>query len=788
MNGIFRHLLLLQALLHAPVFGINADTDKNVDATNDPSGWTWNKILQSREPIVSNGNIWPPPPNESSLDCLILVTRNQLMWHCPSGNETTYERTMLHRGNPARYRGAFMGLGSDERRMWILDSPLLPDTDELLELDTMTGKILQKVVIRDSIDGHDAVIVGNKVFIVDTRHGDIIEVAVPASSPPYTESSIQAGAEKAEDEGYANIIKRHTGFTRADHVNNVAIHPHLLISNLHGKGAIKRDVSNGVSSATRLSALDRSIPEEEGRELNLEQDGFTSVQNVGTWCHGIAFWEDSGDQENSQSQIKLISLDSKSGTMVSVVLSGPNPGTREVLWAPDENHPVLVPPDGVAQAYNNGAKIFSKGIAVQGGVAYFGVSYARAPRLRQTVPESLLVAVDLKSKKELWVRTVRSNGIINQILTRSYIGDVQLPTEMSSIEITHHGGGGVLVDVCEDIVEDLGGDDSEVMCKLAYNDPSVCQDRNARTLCCACRGGGKRFKSPHMAGSLDKEVMKIEEHVNATVTFVEHHQCLDKNGLTKRLPLEMKSRSNIATITSIDKDLDNIVKHLCNVNVEPIRELVLGLGDAGFTHEYQYENNNAVFREPLSTQKFKPGCNSIYFVFSSKKGDKSYHFPWLNEWLPILQEQILQPLGIPVNQILRMQLASMPESSDIKFHMDKNVWVQYSHRVHIPIITHPDVFFLAEVKNQRTEGNEILRIKSNAGEVYEFNNAKGHAVRNIGPNRVHLIIDWVEKALYNEQENDMDALTKLSPRTVCIMQKGSTDFQCNGDEQGEEEL
>lgn len=666
-----------------------------------------------------------------------------------------------------------------------MDSPPSPDTDELLELDTVTGEILQKLSIEASIDGHDAVLVGNKAFIVDTRHGHIIEVAVPASSPPYTESSIQAGAEKIKKEGYVNIIKRHTGFTRADHVNNVAVHPHLLISNLHGKGAIQKSIVEG-PSPTRLSALDRSISEEEGRELDFNQDGFTSVQNVGTWCHGIAFWEDINDQEHSLSQIKLISLDSKSGSMVSVVLSGPNPGTREVIWEPDEDHPVLLPPDGVAHAYRNGAKIFSKGLAVQGGVAYFGVSYARAPALRQTIPESLLVAVDLKSKKELWVRTVRSNGIINQILTKSYVGDVQLPTEMSSVELTRHGEGGRLVDVCEDLAEDfeLGslssphGDDSRVTCKLAYTEPSVCNEHKAKAICCACRGG-KRSKSPLMAGRLDKEVMKIEEKVYATATFVNHHQCLDKNGLTKRLPLEMKGRSSIATITSIDKDLDSVVKHLCNINVKPIQELVQGLGDEGFTSKYQYENNNAIFMKPPATQKFKPGCKDIPLIFSSKRGDKLYHFPWLDKWLPIIQEVILQPLGIPLNQILRMHLASMPEGSDIKFHQDKNAWVQLAHRIHVPIITHSDVFFLAEMKRQGIEDNEILRIKSNAGEVYEFNNAKGHAVHNIGTDRVHLIIDWVEKALYNKKENNMDPLTKLPPRAVCTQPKGVNAFECS---------
>eukprot|EP00580_Thalassiosira_gravida_P008358 CAMPEP_0201636276 /NCGR_PEP_ID=MMETSP0493-20130528/8497_1 /ASSEMBLY_ACC=CAM_ASM_000838 /TAXON_ID=420259 /ORGANISM="Thalassiosira gravida, Strain GMp14c1" /LENGTH=848 /DNA_ID=CAMNT_0048108357 /DNA_START=106 /DNA_END=2652 /DNA_ORIENTATION=+ len=774
--------------------GINNNNEDATESTTSSSqgSWTWSNILESRQTIIANGNIWPAPPDESSLDCLVLVTRNQIMWHCPSGNETSHERTILHRGNPGKFRGAFMGLGSDDderklggghSRMWLLHSPP-KEFDQLLELDTVTGEILQRLVIDGCIDGHDAVRVGNsRVFIVDTRHGNIIEIAIPPSSHPYTQSSIEAGAEVLEEEGYVNIVKRHGGFTQADHVNNVAVHPDLLLSNLHGKGALRRNIAEAVaSSPTRLTALDRTAPEEEeGRELDSDRDGFESIRNVGTWCHGIAFWEDDTDT-SSPSQIKLISLDSKSGAAVSVVLVGPKVGTREVLWEPDEErHPVLRPPEGVARAYNNGAKVFSKGLAVQGGVAYFGVSYARAPHLRATVPESLLVAVDLKTKEELWARVVRSNGLINQILTKSYLGDVQLPDEISSVELTHHGVGGKLVAYCEDIVakDEENGARSEVICKTAYEDPTQCHGPNARALCCACMGGARR-QEPLLAGKLDREAMKIKDFVNATATFVPHHQCRDKNGLAKRLPLEMKTKSKIVTITDIDRDLNFIVKHLCNINVEPIQKLVADMGDEGFTIEYQHDGNNAVITNRHGMDKFKPGCDAITLIFSSKRADKVYHFPWLDGWLSMLRELVLEPLGIPLNQILRMQLANMPRGSDIGFHRDTNAWVQMGHRTHIPIITHPDVFFLAETMRDMKEDNAILRIKSNAGEVYEFNNAKGHAVRNVGPSRVHLIIDWVDDALYDEEKGDVEKLVKLRPSEVCTHPKGINELQCGG--------
>lgn len=758
-----------------------------IDTTN--RGWTWDKILRSRQPIVANGNVWPPPAEESAEDCLILLTHNQIMWHCPSGDNDNYKRAVLFRKVNSRFRGAFMAPGSENRRMWVLNSD--PKQDMLLELDTITEEILQSLIIEGSFDGHDAVVVGNSAFIADTRHGHVIEVEVPASTQPYFESSIANGARETEREGYATIIKRHVGFTRADHINNVAIHPDVLLSNLHGKGAINPRITNQTisPSPTRLSALLRKIPEGEGRELNVEDDGFNAVVNVGTWCHGIAFWENMSwdSTDPPESQIKLISLDSKSGSLVSVVLSGPNIGDREILWEPDLSHPVLVPPDGITKAYFNGAKVFSKGLAVQNGVAYFGVSYARAPALRHTVPESLLVAVDIKSKTEIWSRTVRSNGLINQILIKSYLGNVALPAELSTIELTHHGVGGRLVDTCTDLDLPQGApkDTCKVIETMMQNDQKVWVDKckeseNALACCCICKGGQSK-KLPLMAGKLDKEILNLEENVTATATFLPHDECRNSHGMTKHLALAVKDVQSIDNIKNIDHSLHLVVKHLCTLDVRPLREMILNVGDEGFTHRYQHKKGNAILSQGQAQDKFKPDVSTIFLIFSSKDARVVYHFPWLDDWLPKIQECILDPLGVPLNKVLRMQIANMPKGSNILFHIDANTWSRRSHRVHVPIVTHANVFFMAETKHRNSEENQILRIKANPGEVFEFNNKMGHAVRNLGPSRSHIIIDWVEDPLYGESESSASKsrLVRLLPGDSCNHPKGLNGLECH---------
>lgn len=792
-------MLLLIAILNAAfVIGIASATDAAIEARNadaDAGGWSWTRILGSRAPIVANGNRWPPPADEAADDCLVLVTRNQLMWHCPPGNAThPYERHVIHRGAPGRYRGAFQGLGSDDaagrgRRLWLLHSPQGAD-DQLREVDTVTGSVLQTLEVDGCADGHDAVRVGDRAFLVDTRHGDVIEIAVPPAAEPFAAASLAAGAAPLARAGHVNIVKRHTGFTRADHINNVAIHPELLVSNLHGKGAIKAKVVKASGdSPTRLSALRRDLPEEEGRELTLAEDGFATVNNVGTWCHGIAFWEDEEKQ-----QIELISLDSKEGALVSVALTGPHPGRRAVLWSPEgRDHPVLEPPEGIARAYHSGAKQFSKGLAVQGGVAYFGVSYARAPPLRQTVPESLLVAVDLATRTQVWARTVRSNGIINQILTRSSLGDLRLPAELSSVDLTQHGGGGKLVDDCVDR-EDPAAEPG--LCRVAAAAGmseeeawrATCGRPGARQKCCVCRGG-ERKRIPHLAGRLDAEIVRVDEDVAVTATFVPRGNCRDRDERPWRIPLERKIGAGLAGINNIYQDLDGVVKHLCNLDVAPLRERAAALGDAGFARDFQRDRGNAVVETGAATL-LPPGGTAIQLVYCSESADTVYHFPWLDNWLPMLQELVLGPLGIPLNRILRLQLANVSSGSKSEFRADEGPWVRAAHRTHVPLVTHADAFFLAEIEGpSRHENPAVLRIRADAGEAFEVNNGLRHAMHNLGTSIVHLVVDHAEEPLYDEGDAVAAGLVKLRPGEVCTQNQDSPNLVCTGfdSETGERE-
>ena len=85
-----RSRLLLGALF---AIAASAVAEDDVLTSAADGGFSWAYILNKTVPIVANGNIYPPPPDDAPDDCLVLVTRNQIMWHCPPGNATVpYER------------------------------------------------------------------------------------------------------------------------------------------------------------------------------------------------------------------------------------------------------------------------------------------------------------------------------------------------------------------------------------------------------------------------------------------------------------------------------------------------------------------------------------------------------------------------------------------------------------------------------------------------------------------------------------------------------------------------
>lgn len=73
---------------------------------------------------------------------------------------------------------------------------------------------------------------------------------------------------------------------------------------------------------------------------------------------------------------------------------------------------------------------------------------------------------------------------------------------------------------------------------------------------------------------------------------------------------------------------------------------------------------------------------------------------------------------------------------DVAQHQDYGDYFQYVHRIHIPIITNPDVVFMVGGENKYLQ----------EGECWEINNRNTHYVKNPSQfDRIHLLVDIMEK-------------------------------------------
>jgi len=84
--------------------------------------------------------------------------------------------------------------------------------------------------------------------------------------------------------------------------------------------------------------------------------------------------------------------------------------------------------------------------------------------------------------------------------------------------------------------------------------------------------------------------------------------------------------------------------------------------------------------------------------------------------------------------VVRALLVRLNAGGSIKSHRDHGYSLSRAHRIHLPVITssHAEFGIAGTIRHLP------------AGELWEVNNRKIHAVRNVGgPARIHLIIDYV---------------------------------------------
>lgn len=102
------------------------------------------------------------------------------------------------------------------------------------------------------------------------------------------------------------------------------------------------------------------------------------------------------------------------------------------------------------------------------------------------------------------------------------------------------------------------------------------------------------------------------------------------------------------------------------------------------------------------------------------------------EATPVMKEVIdrFYPTG---GAILRAMMARLPAGCSIDRHRDKHPSFSIAHRIHVPLVTNPDVEFLVDEERVPTQENVAV----------EINNRLHHQVANRGAtDRIHFIFDY----------------------------------------------
>ena len=173
------------------------------------------------------------------------------------------------------------------------------------------------------------------------------------------------------------------------------------------------------------------------------------------------------------------------------------------------------------------------------------------------------------------------------------------------------------------------------------------------------------------------------------------------------------------------------IRKLGLVDIARLKEAVLAVPESVWQAENQSKPNR--FGALDATQH-------VIFRFVSNFIDwrHSYEKPLWSEWKDLLEPVLAEATaayGYSNGAFPRIMLARMSPGGVIHPHRDQNPAAKWPHKVHVPLLTNPDVTFYVDGKGYRLA----------EGEAVEVNNMGLHAVENRGSSdRIHLIFEYYD--------------------------------------------
>lgn len=173
------------------------------------------------------------------------------------------------------------------------------------------------------------------------------------------------------------------------------------------------------------------------------------------------------------------------------------------------------------------------------------------------------------------------------------------------------------------------------------------------------------------------------------------------------------------------------VRPLGRVDLSGLRDAVLAIPEATWEAEDAGKPNRfeALDRTRHIVFRFVSGFDDW-----RQSHDRPAWAAWRDRLQPVL-EQATRPYGYARGAFPRVMLARMAPGGVIKAHVDANRAARWPHKIHVPILTNPDVAFLVgETAYHFPEGVAV-----------EVDNLGIHAVRNGGASdRIHLIFEYYD--------------------------------------------
>lgn len=173
------------------------------------------------------------------------------------------------------------------------------------------------------------------------------------------------------------------------------------------------------------------------------------------------------------------------------------------------------------------------------------------------------------------------------------------------------------------------------------------------------------------------------------------------------------------------------IRRLGTVDVAPLREAVLAIPEEIWDAENADKPNRFDALDATRHIIFR-------FVTNFRDWRDSYDRPLWNEWRALLEPMLAQATadyGYAHGAFPRVMLARMAPGGVIHPHRDENPAAKWPHKIHVPLLTNPDVTFFVDGKDYHF----------GEGEAVEVNNMGLHAVQNRGAtDRIHLIFEYYD--------------------------------------------